>query len=125
MGSPEEEKGQGLGAASPLEGVTPTAESHADLHHEHLHEHVHHGGAAANHANHPHEVVYADMTQQSRAQSFEKGMDKNSLGTDEEMGNVDASRDANDPASPTGFLKKWYRILRLPIHIFIWLVFTA
>ncbi|KAJ8122005.1 hypothetical protein ONZ43_g1687 [Nemania bipapillata] len=65
------------------------------------------------------------MTQPSRAQSFEKGGDKHSLGTDEEMGNVDASRDANDPASPTGFLRKWYRILRLPIHLFIWLVFTA
>ncbi|KAI1133133.1 NupC family nucleoside transporter [Nemania abortiva] len=41
------------------------------------------------------------------------------------MGNVDGARDANDPSKPTGFLKKWYQILRAPIHLFIWLVFTA
>lgn len=119
---------------SPLEGATPKVgahgEHHGEHHAEHLHEHIHHGGAAAEHANYSHEVVYADMTQPSRAQSYEKNgdftiADKTSLGTDEEAGNVDRALDSNDPNRPTGFLKKWYRILRAPIHIFIWLVFTA
>ncbi|KAI1308113.1 NupC family nucleoside transporter [Xylaria venustula] len=41
------------------------------------------------------------------------------------MGNVDRADDSNDPSSSTGFIRKWYRRLRAPIHIFIWLVFTA
>ncbi|KAI0914947.1 NupC family nucleoside transporter [Ustulina deusta] len=41
------------------------------------------------------------------------------------MGNVDRSHDSNNPATPTGFIKTWYRKLRAPLHIFIWLVFTA
>ena len=97
--------------------------------HEHRHEHVHHGGAAANHTNHAHDVTYADMTQQDRPQSYEKNSDfpaeKTSLATDEELGNVDRSRGSNNPESSTGFLKTWYRKLRAPIHLFIWLVFTA
>ncbi len=108
-------------------GASPPTGEHL---HEHLHEHVHHGGAAADHANHPHEVVYADMTQQDRPRSYEKSSDfpaveKASLATDEEMGNVDRSHDSNNPATPTGFIKTWYRKLRAPLHIFIWLVFTA
>ncbi|KAI0533586.1 NupC family nucleoside transporter [Xylaria digitata] len=81
-----DEKGQSP-ATSPQEG--------AHLH-EHTHEHLHHGGAAADHANHSHDI-----------------------------GNVDRSNDANDPTTSTGFFRKWYRILRGPIHLFIWLVFTA
>lgn len=128
-----EEKGQGP-SPSPLEGATPKVDSHgehhAEHHHEHVHEHIHHGGAAAEHANYSHEVVYADMTQPSRAQSYEKNgefaiADKTSLGTDEEAGNVDRARDDNDPNRPTGFIRKWYQILRPAIHLFIWLVFTA
>ncbi|KAK5634524.1 hypothetical protein RRF57_010237 [Xylaria bambusicola] len=97
--------------------------------HEHRHQHVHHGGAAADHVNHSNDVTYADMTQQDRPKSYEKSSDypaeKTSLTTDEELGNVDRSRDSNNPESPTGFVKTWYRKLRAPIHLFIWLVFTA
>lgn len=132
-----EEKGQGP-SPSALEGATPKVgahdehhvESHVEHHTEHHHEHIHHGGAAAEHANYSHEVVYADMTQPSRAQSYEKTgdyaiADKTSLGTDEEAGNVDRARDSNDPNRPTGFVRMWYRRLRAPLHLFIWLVFTA
>ncbi|KAI0553438.1 H+/nucleoside cotransporter-like protein [Xylaria curta] len=136
--SSSEEKGQGAGA-TPHEGATPSpqpaVESRKEHHHEeqlheHRHEHLHHGGAAADHANHPHEVMYVDTTQPSRAHSYEKPGDypsaeKASLGTDEEIGNIDGSRDSNNPSSSSGFIKKWYRKLRAPIHLFIWLVFTA
>ncbi|KAJ3563396.1 hypothetical protein NPX13_g8215 [Xylaria arbuscula] len=100
--------------------------------HEHRHEHVHHGGAAADHANHTHDVSYADMTQQDRPKSYEKNSDfpaeKTSLATDEELGNVDQSRDHNNPETSTGFLVDlWSRqvsqnqkladpVLGLPCH---------
>ncbi|GAP82509.1 putative family nucleoside transporter [Rosellinia necatrix] len=118
-----EEKGHGP-SASPQDAVAPNPGR------EHSHEHLHHGGAAADHANHAHEVTYTDMTQQSRPQSYEKNKefstpDKRSVGTDEELGGVDRSHDSTDPSSSTGFLRKWYRKLRAPIHLFIWLVFTA
>ncbi|KAH8163268.1 hypothetical protein CIB48_g4976 [Xylaria polymorpha] len=131
--SSSEEKSQDRGATLD-EGAKPVVESHNEHHvehlHEHRHEHLHHGGAAADHANHPHEVMYVDTTQPSRTQSYEKPGDypsaeKTSLGTDEEIGNIDRSRDSNDPSTSTGFFKKWYRKLRAFIHLFIWLVFTA
>jgi hypothetical protein len=135
MGSLNEEKGQALGASPHDDAVAPDSKSalgsHDQRSHEHIHEHLHHANAAADHSNHPHEVKYIDMTERSRPQSYEKKdgefatTDKTSLGTDEEMGNVDRSHDAVDPTSSTGFLKKWYRRLRAPIHLFIWLVFTA
>ncbi|KAI1420520.1 NupC family nucleoside transporter [Xylaria sp. FL1777] len=70
------------------------------------------------------------MTQQDRPKSMEKNPDfpateKASLGTDEEIGNVDRSHDSNNEWTTSGFIKKWYRRLRGPIHLFIWLVFTA
>ncbi|KAI1175339.1 H+/nucleoside cotransporter-like protein [Nemania sp. FL0916] len=130
MSSADEKGHEGVSSPSPAHEtpVTPAVASQGQQGQplkEHTHEHIHHAYAAADPANHSHDVVYADMTQQSRAQSFEKNGDKTSLGTDEEVGNIDRARDSNDPDRPTGFLKKWYRILRPYIHLTIWLVFTA
>ncbi|KAI2629425.1 NupC family nucleoside transporter [Xylaria nigripes] len=70
------------------------------------------------------QAMHSDNTQLGVA--HEKNSDfppatKNSLSTDEELGNVDHA----SGSSPPGFSARMYRKYRAPIHIFIWLVFTA
>ncbi|KAI3331640.1 H+/nucleoside cotransporter-like protein [Xylariaceae sp. AK1471] len=111
--------------ASPQEGMTPNLDPVLEFHNEHLHEHVHHGGAAANHVNHTHEVMYSDTTQQKIFEAEKPGdfaTAEKSVG-DEESGKV-VEKTLDSEHGPS-FFRTWYRKLRAPIHLFIWLVFTA
>ncbi|KAI1825313.1 H+/nucleoside cotransporter-like protein [Xylaria intraflava] len=78
----------------------------------------------------PRDAKYSDMKEQALARDDEKTngflpATKNSVSTDEELGNVEQSRGSGDSESSPGFYATWYRKLRAPIHLFIWLVFTA
>lgn len=112
--------------ASPQEGVIANPDPILEYRNEHRHEHLHHGGAAADHANHEHEVLYADTTKEKLYVADEKpghfATGEKSLG-DEESGNV-GERKREEESDPS-FLRIWFRKLRAPIHAFIWLVFTA
>lgn len=105
------------------EGVIPNPDPALQFSNEHRHLHLHHGGLAANPANHPDEVVYSTS---SPDKSLEKPQDyaaaEKSV-TDEESGAVgNISGDENEKKS---FISYWYRKLRAYVHLTIWLVFTA
>ncbi|KAI8623679.1 H+/nucleoside cotransporter-like protein [Xylariaceae sp. FL1651] len=122
--SSSDEKGAVHGHnASPQQGVVPNPDPVLDLANEHHHEHIHHGGAAADPANHSDEVMYSNT---SPEKSFDKPGDfaaaEKSVDTDEESGNVGHIR---ENPSTGQLIKTWYRRLRPFVHLFIWLVFTA
>ncbi|KAI0380543.1 H+/nucleoside cotransporter-like protein [Hypomontagnella monticulosa] len=127
MSSPEV-KGLTGHNSSPQEGVVPNPDPVLDLANEHHHEHLHHGGLAADPANHPDEVVYSTASpDKSMDKSIEKPHDyataEKSV-TDEYSGNV-GQIGGDEDSHKDSFLRYWYRRLRAYVHLFIWLVFTA
>jgi hypothetical protein len=88
----------------------------------------HHDGVGASHVgnDNTNDVVYADKSQNM---SFEKPGDlyagEKSLGTDEESGNIQSTREGNQISDKRALWNKWYRILRPYIHAVIFAVFTA
>jgi CNT family concentrative nucleoside transporter len=118
--------------ASPQQGVSPNPDPVLDFANEHIHEHLHHGGAAANHANHSHEVVYSDTTQTglySKADVFATGEKSVGTGTDEESGNVvgQLSDEKEHPGrwDASTFIRRHHRAFKIIIHAVTWIVFTA
>ncbi|KAI1504480.1 H+/nucleoside cotransporter-like protein [Biscogniauxia marginata] len=124
MGSPELERAAAGHNASPQIGVAPNSDPALDLSNEHRHEHLHHGGAAANHANHPDEAVYSSTTPEK---SFDKARDfpaaEKSV-NDQESANVGHIR----PREGFGvwhLIGVYYRKFKIFVHLAIWLVWTA
>ncbi|KAI1382980.1 H+/nucleoside cotransporter-like protein [Hypoxylon trugodes] len=123
MSSPEF-KGLAGHNSSFQEGVTPNPDPALDIANEHRPEHLHHGGLAANPANHPDEVVYSNT---SPDKSLEKPRDyatAEKAVTDEDSGNVGHIRGNGDDEEQS-FLAYWYQRYRAYVHLTIWLVFTA
>ncbi|KAI0139923.1 H+/nucleoside cotransporter-like protein [Hypoxylon sp. NC0597] len=122
MSSPEV-KGLSGHNSSLQEGVIPNPDPALQFANEHRHLHLHHGGLAANPANHPDEVVYSTS---SPDKSLEKPQDyaaaEKSV-TDEESGAV--GNISGDEGEKKSFISYWYRKLRAYVHLTIWLVFTA
>lgn len=123
MSSPEV-KGLTGHNSSLQEGVAPNPDPALDIANEHHHAHLHHGGLAANPANHPDEVVYSTA---SPDKSLEKPHDyasaEKSVG-DDYSGNV-GQIGGDEDSHKRGFVSYWYRRLRAYVHLSIWLVFTA
>ncbi|KAI5867372.1 H+/nucleoside cotransporter-like protein [Durotheca rogersii] len=123
MASPEH-KGPAGHNASAQEGVAANPDPVLDFANEHRHEHVHHGGPAADHANHPDEVMYsATVPDKSMDKPRDYAAAEKSV-TDEDSGNVGHIRSSRD-GSAKGFIKYYYRKFRLVVHLAIWAVFTA
>ncbi|KAI5921515.1 H+/nucleoside cotransporter-like protein [Camillea tinctor] len=124
MGSPEMERTAEGHNASPQIGVAPNPDPALDISNEHHHAHLHHGGAAADHANHPDEPVYSSATPEK---SFDKARDFPAIEksvNDEESGNVGHIQKRDD-ASIWHMLGVWYRRFKIYVHLSIWLVWTA
>lgn len=116
--------------ASPQTGVTPNPDPALNLANEHMHEHVHHGGAAAKHENHPHDVVYTTGTTDKphdfldKAQSPQNFTTKEKSVTDEESGRVGESND--DEEAPSKYnIGVLYRKYRAVVHFLIWTLWTV
>ncbi|KAI0882948.1 H+/nucleoside cotransporter-like protein [Annulohypoxylon maeteangense] len=119
-----ETKGLSGHNASPQEGVAPNPDPVLEFANEHHHAHLHHGGLAANPANHPDEVVYSTSSPQK---SLDKPHDYSAAEksvTDEESGNIGHIGGDGSEKRPS-ILSRYYRKYRAYVHLFIWLVFTA
>ncbi|KAI1639232.1 hypothetical protein F4809DRAFT_155811 [Biscogniauxia mediterranea] len=124
MGSPDMERAAEGHNASPQIGVAPNPDPALDISNEHRHAHLHHGGAAADHANHPDEPVYSSATPEK---SFDKARDfpaTEKFVNDEESGNVGHIQ-KHDDTSIWHMLGVWYRRFKIYVHLFVWLVWTA
>ncbi|KAI1488619.1 H+/nucleoside cotransporter-like protein [Biscogniauxia mediterranea] len=124
MGLPDMERAAEGHNALPQIGVAPNPDPALDISNEHRHAHLHHGGAAADHANHPDEPVYSSVTPEK---SFDKARDfpaTEKFVNDEESGNVGHIQ-KHDDTSIWHMLGVWYRRFKIYVHLFVWLVWTA
>ncbi|KAI1322782.1 H+/nucleoside cotransporter [Xylariaceae sp. FL0255] len=73
-----------------------------------------------------HGVDPADDKDMSKTDDF--ATKQKTVGTDEESGNMETGREGQHRLQEMSFSERWswfYRKFRAPIHLFIWLVFTA
>lgn len=117
--------------ASPQVGVAANPDPALDIANEHTHEHVHHGGAAAKHENHAHDLVYSSGTTEKGHDLLDKpgsrnGYTQEKLVTDEESGRIAPSQEAEhaEPARKYTW-SRFYRKFRPVVHFLIWALFTA
>ena len=124
--------------ASPMPGLARNDDPALDIAHEHQHPHVHHSPRAA----HPDNIVYTTGTtaetpsklldnqvhHQHRHVDEKRDIEK-AGGYESEV--EKATRSSSDPEVETGKTKsKWsfsslYRRFRLPVHIFLGMLFTG
>ena len=119
--------------ASPQAGVDINPDPALSYAHEHTHEHIHHGKAAA---DGKHEILYSKGTtdpkhdllgtppQDYEAHKLNEKATERSLsdaenGTDR-IGSIHDKENKSDVK-----IGALYRKFKLPVHIFIWLVWTA
>ncbi|EDU47489.1 NupC Nucleoside permease [Pyrenophora tritici-repentis] len=124
--------------ASPMPGVARNDDPALDIAHEHQHSHVHHSA----HAVHPDNIVYTTGTTAERPSKLldnqvhhphrhidEKRDIEKAGGYDSEV--EKATRSSSDPGvGETEKKSKWstgslYRRFRLPVHIFLGMLFTG
>ncbi|KAL7628483.1 hypothetical protein AAE478_002686 [Parahypoxylon ruwenzoriense] len=123
MGSPDVE---GLtGHNSSLQGgIMPNSDPVLDFANEHHHEHLHHGGLAANPANHLDEVMYSTTLPEKSLDKAQDYAAAEKFVTDQESGNVGHIH--GDENGRVGhFISYYYRKFRIYVHFAIWALFTA
>jgi len=117
--------------ASAQTGVTPNPDPALNIANEHTHEHVHHGGLAAKHANHSHDLVYTTGTTDRPHDLLDKpgsrgGYTQEKVVTDEESGRMAPSHEAEMAEPPKKHTwSRFYRKFRPVVHFLIWALFTV
>ncbi|KAI1774901.1 H+/nucleoside cotransporter-like protein [Hypoxylon cercidicola] len=124
MSSPEFKGLTGHNASS-QQGVIPNPDPALEFANEHRHEHLHHGGLAANPANHSDELIYSTATPDKDIEKPRDYAAAEKSVTDEDSGNVGHMHGEESEDKTNHSIRYWYRKYRPYIHFFIWAVFTA
>lgn len=117
--------------ASPQVGVATNPDPALNIANEHTHEHVHHGGAAAKHENHPHDLVYTTGATAKGHDLLDKpgsrnGYTQEKVVTDEESGRIAPSHEAEHAEPPSKYsFGRFYRRFRPVFHFLIFALFTV
>lgn len=126
--------------ASPQVGVAPNPDPALEFTHEHQHAHIHHHAAAARDKEKNDDVFYSTGTTDkghsdlldAPSQDYETHKLKESKETpvkekslDEESGNYGATLDQEEARSYNSKFRRYYRIVRPFIPLFIWVIMTG